>query len=80
MNNEKEIMQHTEEYARVMGQKRIDKLTKEAEEAWDSMDAGDYQEWRSAYTEAGNMISAGDTSSEIQEMFIDEYIDINWLT
>jgi hypothetical protein len=73
-------MQYTEEYARIMGQKRIDKLTKEAEEAWDSMDAGDYREWFSAYAEAGHLISESDTTAEKQEMFTDEYIEINWLS
>lgn len=73
-------MEYSAEYARMMGQKRIDKLRKEAEEAWDNMDSGDYREWFSAYAEAGHLISETDTSSEIQEMFIDEYVDINWLS
>lgn len=52
-------------------------LRQEAEEAWDNMDSGDYALWFSEYAEAGYLISETNTSAEKQEMFIEEYIEVN---
>lgn len=59
---------------------QIERLRKEAEQAWEDMDAADYRLWFSEYAEAGNLISENaNTSSEKEEMFIQEYIEYNWI-
>lgn len=59
---------------------QIERLRKEAEQAWQDMDATDYRLWFSEYAEAGNLISENaNTSSQKEEMFIQEYIEANWV-
>jgi hypothetical protein len=59
---------------------QIERLRNEAEEAWQNMDAADYTLWFSEYAEAGNLISENaNTSSEKEEMFIQEYIEYNFV-
>jgi hypothetical protein len=59
---------------------QIERLRKEAEQAWEDMDTADYRLWFSEYAEAGNLISENaNTSSEKEEMFIQEYIEYNWI-
>jgi hypothetical protein len=59
---------------------QLAKLRKEAEEEWDAMTASDYRLWVYEYAESGNLISEnGNTSEEIEEMFIQEYVEVNWV-
>ena len=59
---------------------QIERLRKEAEEAWEDMDAADYKLWMYEYAESGNLISENaNTSEEKEEMFIQEYIEANWV-
>lgn len=53
-------------------------LRKEAEEVLENMDWHDWQHWKREYAEAGNLISEnGNTHEEMEEMFIQEYIECN---
>ncbi len=59
---------------------QLEALREEAEEAWESMSSGDYALWFSEYAEAGGYISENaNTSEEKEEMFIQEYIEANWV-
>jgi magnesium-transporting ATPase (P-type) len=59
---------------------QLAKLRKEAEEAWDAMSASDYRLWVYEYAESGNLISENaNTSEEKEEMFIQEYVEVNWV-
>jgi predicted KAP-like P-loop ATPase len=57
-----------------------EKLRQEAEEVLENMDSGDWQFWKQEYAEAGNDISENaHTAQEKEEMFIQEYIEANWV-
>jgi magnesium-transporting ATPase (P-type) len=59
---------------------QLAKLRKQAEEEWDEMTASDYRLWMYEYAESGNLISENaNTSEEIEEMFIQEYVEVNWV-
>jgi len=59
---------------------QAEKLRKEAEETWENMDYHDFKLWKEEYAESGNDISdSAHTSREMEEMFIEEYIEVNWV-
>ena len=59
---------------------QLKRLREEAEKEWDEMSYHDYKSWLYEYAEAGNLISEnGNTSEQKKEMFIQEYVEYNWL-
>ena len=59
---------------------QTERLRTEAKQAWENMDAAEYRLWFSEYAKAGNLISENaNTSSEKEEMFIQEYIEYNFI-
>lgn len=57
--------------------KSAEALRKEAQEVLEKMDWQDWKLWKQEYAEVGNRISDADTVEEMEEMFIEEYIDCN---
>lgn len=59
---------------------QLEKLREEAEEVLENMDWHDWEYWKREYAEVGNLISEnGNTTEEKYEMFIQEYIEVNWV-
>lgn len=59
---------------------QLEKLREEAEEVLENMDSHDWEYWKREYAEVGNLISEnGNTTEEKYEMFIQEYIEVNWV-
>lgn len=60
--------------------KYVKDLRTEAEESWENLTPNDYKEWRQAYKDDGNFIGPGDSSADVEKMYVDDYVKQNKLS
>ena len=50
-------------------------LRDEAQESWDNLTPAEYKMWKKDYQDDGNYIGPGDTSADIEKMYIEDYVE-----